>query len=78
MQLTAASIPSDSPQHISPTANEGTGQILHLQHDVEVELTGSEASPRSESSPMYGSPLTVGNVTFSGESFAGRTLTPVR
>ena len=71
MQRTAARIPSNPPQHSpSPVANlRADDQILQLQQDVEVDLSGSEASPGSESSPTYGSPLTVGNVTFSGESF---------
>ena len=59
MQRTAASIPSD---------------VLQPQRE-EAGSTCSEASPRSESSPMYGSPLTVGNVTFSGEDIVG-VLTP--
>eukprot|EP01043_Picozoa_sp_COSAG02_P118971 COSAG02_NODE_55604_length_289_cov_1.221053_1_plen_69_part_10 len=59
MQRRAARTPSDPPQHsLSPVANDrADDQNLQLQRDAEVDLSGSEASPRSESSPMYGSPL---------------------
>lgn len=71
MQQTAASVPLDRPQRAFAPARggcDGHENAPQLQRDVELELDEGENSPFSEDSPTYGSPLTVGNVTFSGKS----------
>lgn len=69
MQGSAANAPSGMPDNLRSVSNDeddDSEQTL-LQREGQVDSTGSEVSPQSETSPMYGSPLTVGNVTFSGE-----------
>ena len=69
MQRTAASVPSEAPQLASASALDGfekQGHLPQLQRNVEFELDEGKGSPFSDDSPTYGSPLTVGNVTFSG------------